>query len=171
MLLSVIRRKKKGGTQDTKIPHNTVHFCLKKKKKNPQYYRHHLLKVLQMSDTALKTRSEKFTLTFMCFMLGSCRRSSLCWGVNSSLASAWMPYLSSVQCVFSSHVFFFSHHSAWSDQSFLTSAHKYTRNRRNGQRGTPRNLLIFWKSYEMYIYKHSASRQAVREISYVYTHL
>lgn len=81
----------------------------------------YLLKVLQMSDTALKTRSEKLTLTFMCFMLGSWRRSSLCCGVKSSLASAWMPYLSNVQWVFSSHVFFFSHHKAWSDQSFFTS--------------------------------------------------
>lgn len=81
----------------------------------------HLLKVLQMSDTALKTRSEKLTLTFMCFMLGSWRRRSLCCGVKSSLASAWMPYLSNVQWVFSNHVFFFSHHKAWSDQSFFTS--------------------------------------------------
>jgi len=81
----------------------------------------HLLKVLQMSDTALKTRSEKLTLTFMCFMLGSWRRRSLCCGVKSSLASAWMPYLSNVQWVFNSHVFFFSHHRAWSDQSFFTS--------------------------------------------------
>lgn len=80
-----------------------------------------LLKVLQMSETALKTRSEKLTLTFMCFMLGSCRRSSLCWGVKRSRASAWIPYLSRVQWVFSSHVFFFSHHRAWSDQSFFTS--------------------------------------------------
>lgn len=77
-----------------------------------------------MSDTALKTRSEKLTLTFMCFMLGSCRRSSLCCGVKRSLASAWMPYLSSVQWVLSSHVFFFSHHKAWSDQSFFTSANR-----------------------------------------------
>lgn len=77
-----------------------------------------------MSDTALKTRSEKLTLTFMCFMLGSCRRSSLCCGVKRSLASAWMPYLSSVQWVFSSHVFFFSHHKAWSDQSFFTSRNR-----------------------------------------------
>lgn len=84
----------------------------------------HLLKVLQMSDTALKTRSEKLTLTFMCFMLGSCRRSSLCCGVKRSLASAWMPYLSSVQWVLRSHVFFFSHHKAWSDQSFFTSTNR-----------------------------------------------
>lgn len=77
-----------------------------------------------MSDTALKTRSEKLTLTFMCFMLGSCRRSSLCCGVKRSLASAWMPYLSSVQWVLSSHVFFFSHHKAWSDQSFFTSTNR-----------------------------------------------
>lgn len=77
-----------------------------------------------MSDTALKTRSEKLTLTFMCFMLGSCRRNSLCCGVKRSRASAWMPYLSSVQWVLSSHVFFFSHHKAWSDQSFFTSANR-----------------------------------------------
>lgn len=77
-----------------------------------------------MSDTALKTRSEKLTLTFMCFMLGSCRRSSLCCGVKRSLASAWMPYLSSVQWVLRSHVFFFSHHKAWSDQSFFTSTNR-----------------------------------------------
>lgn len=38
----------------------------------------HLLKVLQMSETALKTLSEKLTLTLTYFMLGSCRRSSLC---------------------------------------------------------------------------------------------
>ena len=87
----------------------------------------HLLKVLQMSDTALKTRSEKLTLTFMCFMLGSWRRRSLCCGVKSSLASAWMPYLSNVQWVFNSHVFFFSHHRAWSDQSFFTSEERKTK--------------------------------------------
>lgn len=80
------------------------------------------LKVLQMSETALKTLSEKLTFTFTYFMLGSCRRSSLCCGVNCSLASAWIPYLSNVQCVLRSHVFFFSHQSAWSDQSFFTSA-------------------------------------------------
>lgn len=87
----------------------------------PQSREADLLKVLQMSDTALKTRSEKFTFTFTYFMLGSCSRSSLCWGVNSSLASAWMPYLSKVQCVLSSQVLFFSHQRAWSDQSFFTS--------------------------------------------------
>ena len=92
----------------------------------------HLLKVLQMSDTALKTRSEKLTLTFMCFMLGSWRRRSLCCGVKSSLASAWMPYLSNVQWVFSNHVFFFSHHKAWSDQSFFTSM----KGQRRGERIT-----------------------------------
>lgn len=91
-----------------------------------------------MSDTALKTRSEKLTLTFMCFMLGSCRRSSLCWGVKRSLASAWMPYLSSVQWVLSSHVFFFSHHKAWSDQSFFTSANR----KRKSMTFDPVRLLI-----------------------------
>lgn len=38
----------------------------------------YLLKVLQMSDTALKTLSEKFTFTFTYFMLGSWSRSNLC---------------------------------------------------------------------------------------------
>lgn len=84
----------------------------------------HLLNVLQMSETALKTLSEKLTFTLTYFMLGSWRRSSLCWGVNWSLASACIPYLSNVQCVLRSQVFFFSHHSAWSDQSFLTSRTK-----------------------------------------------
>lgn len=91
-----------------------------------------------MSDTALKTRSEKLTLTFMCFMLGSCRRSSLCCGVKRSLASAWMPYLSSVQWVLSSHVFFFSHHKAWSDQSFFTS----TNRKRSSVRFDPVRLVM-----------------------------
>lgn len=79
------------------------------------------LKVLQMSDTALKTLSEKFTFTFTYFILGSWSLSSLCWGVNCSLASACIPYLSKVQWVLRSQVLFFSHHRAWSDQSFLTS--------------------------------------------------
>lgn len=87
-------------------------------------FQSYLLKVLQMSETALKTRSEKLTFTFTYFMLGSCSRSSLCCGVNWSLASAWIPYLSRVQCVFRSHVFFLSHHNAWSDQSFFTSKKK-----------------------------------------------
>jgi len=38
----------------------------------------YLLNVLQMSETALKTLSEKLTFTLTYFMLGSWRRSSLC---------------------------------------------------------------------------------------------
>ena len=84
-------------------------------------------------------RLRTFTFTFTYFMLGSCRRSSLCWGVNWSLASAWMPYLSKVQCVLRSQVLFFSHHRAWSDQSFFTSIKKTNKTLKNLQDCLERN--------------------------------
>lgn len=105
-------------------------------------FQKNLLNVLQISDTALKTRSEKLTLTLMCFMLGSWRRSSLCCGVKRSRASAWMPYLSSVQWVFRSHVFFFSHHRAWSDQSFFTSERKVGEKHQHLETNSNLSMLI-----------------------------
>lgn len=84
-----------GNRQQTdELTETHANGGIKGKPNQPARY---LLKVLQMSETALKTLSEKLTFTFTYFMLGSCRRSSLCCGVNCSLASAWIPYLSSVQ--------------------------------------------------------------------------
>lgn len=86
----------------------------------------HLLSILQISATDLKTTVEKLTVSLTVFILGSCRHRALCWGVKRRSASAWTPYLSSVQWVFSSQQFFFSHHSAWSDQSWGASATKHS---------------------------------------------
>lgn len=67
-----------------------------------------ILRILQMSLTALNTTEEKLTFSLTVFMFGKRSRSILCWGVKSSLASACTPHLSRVQWVFSSQHFFLS---------------------------------------------------------------
>lgn len=80
------------------------------------------LSILQMPITVWKTELEKQARSLRVMPLGRPSLRGLCWGMKTSRASAWMPYLSRVQAVRSSHRCFCSHHSAWSDQSRFISA-------------------------------------------------
>lgn len=74
-----------------------------------------------MEATAWKRGWEKLARRRRARRFGSRRMMGRCWGPKKRRASARRPYLSSVQCVCSSHCLFCSHQMAWSDQSCLRS--------------------------------------------------
>ena len=80
------------------------------------------LSILQMPSTVRNTGPEKQARSRRVQPLGKPSLRGLCCGMNTRLASAWMPHLSRVQDVRSSHCCFCAHHRAWSDQSRFNSA-------------------------------------------------
>ena len=74
-----------------------------------------------MAATVWKRGLEKLARSRSTRLLGSRRMTGRCCGPKKRRASARIPYLSSVQCVCSSHCLFCSHQMAWSDQSCLRS--------------------------------------------------
>lgn len=75
----------------------------------------------QMAATVWKRGLEKLARRRTTRRLGSRKTTGRCCGPKKRRASARIPYLSSVQCVCSSHRLFCSHQMAWSDQSCLRS--------------------------------------------------